>query len=148
MLGIPRSFAPGFFFQASTVPGFHDARTQQKMQTNTAKFKLNPQVLLWSGEVLVTLPARNSCEAFLQGPQQRVCALGPCTTPGSLKSWSFDTMETCNLGFLALQPWNHQTWNPATLGLQNTGAFDSLQVRNLGASWCTWVVRWGPSSFT
>jgi hypothetical protein len=77
------------------VPWFEDLMTheaalhikQRKMQTNTTKLKLNPQILLRRPERLL--------ENFRKG----ISARSPAK-PGTLKSWSFETMETCNVGFL------------------------------------------------
>ena len=85
---------------------------QRKMQTNTTKLKLNPQVCYGARKG----SCKTSCEASLQRLQQTVSALEPCN-PGTLKSWSFETMETCHLGFL--EPCNLGTLPPypATLEL-------------------------------
>ena len=77
---------------------------QRQIQTNTTKFKLNPQVLLWRPErFLQGIPAGHSCKSSSKG------FLKPCA-PGTLKSWSFETMDTCTLRFL--EPCNLGTLQP------------------------------------
>ena len=99
---------------------------QRKMQTNTTRFKQSPQVLVWHPESSAKTSWNCSCGAFVPGLQQRVsAALEPCN-PWTLKSWSFETTEMCNLVFLEssnlwtlepcnqriLQPWNSRTLEP------------------------------------
>ena len=79
---------------------------------------------------------RNRNLFFLQGLQQRVCALEPCSPRNS------EILELWNHG--NLQPW-FEPCNPATLescssgALEHPGTFDSLQI---------WNLHWEPSSFT
>ena len=79
-----------------------------------------------SGQVC-KLPARNSCEAPAR-VQQRVSALEPCA-PGTLKSWTFETMETCNLGFL--EPCNLWTLEPCDLRILQPWSSRSLELSTL-----------------
>ena len=98
------------------VPWFQDLMTheaalhikQRKMQPNKPKFKLNPQILLRRPERLL--------ENFLQGIPARSPAKGFCSGtvyPRTLKSWSFETIEICNLGLL--EPCNLWTLEPCNL---------------------------------
>ena len=78
---IPASIASGFSGLYCEDVLTHEVAPQikRKMQTNKAKLKQNPQVLLWFPErflqdFLKGIPARYSCNAFLQGiPARQSC---------------------------------------------------------------------------
>ena len=81
---------------------------QRQIQTNTTKFKLNPQVLLWRPErflqdflrgVPAKAPAKGFCSGTLQPRNTEILEFCKTMEPATL-----DSLEPCNFGTLLPYP--------------------------------------------